>query len=65
MRTKPLRDVLRTLPDREKMVGMKVFDEINEETLYIVDVECGIFCSSVPNGDFGHYYDIENLHAIL
>jgi hypothetical protein len=52
-----LSDYYKTLPDKNLLVGLRVYDEINEEYIYIKSVEDGLFAGEKKNDDFGFYYD--------
>jgi len=51
----------KTLPKKELLVGLKVFDKNNEEFVYIKDVESGIFAGKNKNDELGHYYRMYDL----
>jgi hypothetical protein len=50
-----------TLPKKDLLIGLKVYDKANDEFIYIKDVENGIFAGKNNADDFGHYYNIKNL----
>jgi hypothetical protein len=56
-----LSDYYKTLPDKNLLVGLKVYDEVNEEYIYIKSVEDGIFAGKNKNDDYGHYYSMPYL----
>jgi len=51
----------KTLPNKELLVGLKVYDKINDEYIYIKDVDSGIWASKNKNDELGHYYKMSNL----
>ena len=56
-----LSDYYKTLPDKELLVGLKVYDEVNEEYIYIKSMEGGIFAGKNKNDDYGFYYTMPYL----
>jgi hypothetical protein len=50
-----------TLPKKDLLIGLKVYDKANDEFIYIKDVENGIFAGINNADDFGHYYNMTNL----
>lgn len=56
-----LSDYYRTLPDIELLVGLRVYDEINEEYIYIKSVEGGIWAGKNKNDDEGLIYSMRYL----
>lgn len=56
-----LSDYFRTLPDKELLVGLRVYDEINEEYIYIKSVEGGIFAGKSRKNDDGLIYSMKYL----
>lgn len=51
----------KTLPNKELLVGLKVYDKINDEYIYIKDVDSGIWASKNKNDELGHYYKMSDL----
>ena len=56
-----LSDYYKTLPFKELLVGLKVYDEVNEEYIYIKSMEGGIFAGKNKNDDYGFYYTMPYL----
>ncbi len=56
-----LSQYIKTLPNHEFIIGLKVFHKNNEEYLYIKDTEGGIFAGKNKADDFGRYYSISSL----
>ena len=50
-----------TLPSRDFLVGLRVYDMINEEYIYIQDIDGGIFASKDKRGGLGNYYSMRDL----
>jgi len=50
-----------TLPSRDLLVGLRVYDTINEEYVYIQDIDGGIFASNKMEGNSGNYYSMRDL----
>ena len=57
----PLSQHYRTLADKKELIGLKVYDENNDEYIYIKDVENGIWAGKNKNDELGHYYDMSDL----
>jgi hypothetical protein len=51
----------KTLPSKQDLVGLRVYDENNDEFVYIKSVEDGIFAGKNANDEYGHYYDMSVL----
>ena len=51
----------KTLPNKELLVGLKVYDKNNDEYIYIKDVESGIWAGNSLNNEQGNYYNISSL----
>jgi hypothetical protein len=57
----PLSQYYKTLPKKEALLGLKVWDDNNEEWIFIKSVEDGLFCGCNEYDDYGHYYNISDL----
>lgn len=59
----PLSKHYQTLPSRDALVGvgLRVFHKFNEEYLYILSVEGGLWCGKKKDGDFGNFYAMSDL----
>jgi hypothetical protein len=51
----------KTLPSKQDLVGLRAYDENNDEFVYIKSVEDGIFAGKNANDEYGHYYDMSVL----
>jgi hypothetical protein len=51
----------KTLPKKELLVGLKVYDKNNDEFVYIKDVDGGIWAGKNKNDESGHYYNMSDL----
>lgn len=49
------------LADKSQLIGLKVYDTINECYVYIKDVESGLWCGTNKNDEFGHFYSMDRL----
>ena len=56
-----LSEYAQTLPSRDLLVGLRVYDTINEEYVYIQSVDDGIFCSNKEQYSFGNFYSMRDL----
>ena len=56
-----LKEHYKTLPNKQHLVGLKVYDADNDEFIYIKDVDSGIFTGKNPNDELGSYYDLSRL----
>lgn len=56
-----LNDYYRRLASREQLIGLKVYDPVNMEELYIKDAEGGLWCGKNKNDEFGRYYTMARL----
>jgi hypothetical protein len=50
-----------TLPKKDLLIGLKVYDTNNDEFVYIKDVENGIFAGKNSADEFGRYYNMNDL----
>jgi len=51
----------KTLPKKELLIGLKVYDKYNDEYIYIKDVESGIWAGTNLDNKQGNYYNIGSL----
>jgi hypothetical protein len=51
----------KTLAKKDDLVGLKVYDENNDEYVYIKSVDGGIWAGKNKNDELGHYYDMSDL----
>lgn len=56
-----LAEYYRTLTKKDYLVGLKVWDTNNEQSVYIKSVDEGLWCGRSLNNDTGHYYSMDRL----
>jgi len=57
----PLVKYYQSLIKKEDLIGVKVYDTINNEYVYVKSVDDGLFCGDNKNDKFGHYYKMRDL----
>ncbi len=51
----------RTIADKSQLIGLKVYDVVNECFVYIKEVEGGLWCGKSKNDELGHFYSMSRL----
>lgn len=58
---KKLSDYYRTLGKKDDLIGLRVFDTVNERFVYIKEVEGGLWCGKNMDDEFGSFYGMDRL----